>query len=134
VYLRNGILLLGCENSDGNAIVASKPTQHANTLKSGWQNKNAFRFDVVWRKGDCASVVIQLAQDLSLRFEMADHLACHFERIPRNLSFSAIHSNAPPPALIDLTAFSGRNRLRFTLTLNMPGAVFGQIVGADNIV
>ena len=28
-----------CENSDGNAIVPSKTTQHANTLKSGWQNK-----------------------------------------------------------------------------------------------
>jgi hypothetical protein len=81
-----GILSLGCENSDGNAIVASKPTQQANTLKSGWQNKNAFRFDVVRRKGDCASVVIQLAQDLSLRFEMTDHLECHFERIARNLS------------------------------------------------
>jgi hypothetical protein len=83
-----GILSLGCENSDGNAIVASKPTQHANTSKSGWQNKNAFRFDVVRCKGDCVS--------------------------------------------IDLTAVSGRNRLRFTLTLNMSGAVFGKIVGADD--
>jgi hypothetical protein len=36
-----------------------------------------------------------LAQDLSLRFEMTDYLACHFERIARNLSslYSAIHSN-----------------------------------------
>jgi hypothetical protein len=34
-----GILSLGCENSDGNAIVAAKPTQHANTLKSGRQKK-----------------------------------------------------------------------------------------------
>jgi hypothetical protein len=31
-------------------------------------------------------VVIQFAQDLSLRFEMTDYLACHFERIARNLS------------------------------------------------
>jgi hypothetical protein len=40
-------------------------------------------------------VVIQFAQDLSLRFEMTDYLACHFERIARNLSslYSAIHSN-----------------------------------------
>jgi hypothetical protein len=39
--------------------------------------------------------VIQFAQDLSLRFEMTDYLACHFERIARNLSllYSAIHSN-----------------------------------------
>jgi hypothetical protein len=40
-------------------------------------------------------VVIQFAQDLSLRFEMTDYLACHFERIARNISslYSAIHSN-----------------------------------------
>jgi hypothetical protein len=40
-------------------------------------------------------VVIQFAQDLSLRFEMTDYLACHFERIARNLFslYSAIHSN-----------------------------------------
>jgi hypothetical protein len=40
-------------------------------------------------------VVIQFAQDLSLRFEMTDYLACHFERIARNLSslYNAIHSN-----------------------------------------
>ncbi|HEV8724971.1 MAG TPA: hypothetical protein VGW77_30515 [Candidatus Binatia bacterium] len=39
--------------------------------------------------------MIQFAQDLSLRFEMTDYLACHFERIARNLSslYSAIHSN-----------------------------------------
>jgi hypothetical protein len=39
--------------------------------------------------------VIQFAQDLSLRFEMTDYLACHFERIARNLSslYGAIHSN-----------------------------------------
>jgi hypothetical protein len=36
-----------------------------------------------------------LAQDLSLRFEMTDYLACHFERIASNLSllYSAIDSN-----------------------------------------
>jgi hypothetical protein len=83
-----GILSLGCENSDGNAIVASKPTQHANTLKSGWQSKNAFRFDVVRRKDDCVSV--------------------------------------------DLTAVSGRNRLRIHIGAEYAGAVFGQIVGDDN--
>ena len=40
-------------------------------------------------------VVVQFAQDLSLRFEMTDYLACHFERIARNLSslYGAIHSN-----------------------------------------
>jgi hypothetical protein len=40
-------------------------------------------------------VVIQFAQDLSLPFEMTDYLACHFERIARNLSslYSAIHAN-----------------------------------------
>jgi hypothetical protein len=40
-------------------------------------------------------VVVQFAQDLSLRFEMTDYLACHFERFARNLSSlcSAIHSN-----------------------------------------
>jgi hypothetical protein len=39
--------------------------------------------------------VIQFAQDLSLRFEMTDYLACHFERLARNLSslYSAILSN-----------------------------------------
>jgi hypothetical protein len=32
------------------------------------------------------TVVIQFAQDLSLRFEMTDYLACHIERIVRNPS------------------------------------------------
>jgi hypothetical protein len=58
-------------------------------------------------------VVIQFAQDLSLRFEMTDYLACHFERIARNLSllYNVIHSNCtttaetrdsePPVAAVD---------------------------------
>jgi hypothetical protein len=46
-------------------------------------------------RNDKLRVVIQFAQDLSLRFEMTVYLACHFERIARNLSslYSAIHSN-----------------------------------------
>jgi hypothetical protein len=44
--LRSAYSHLAAKNSDGNAIVPSKTTQHANTLKSGWQNKNAFRFDI----------------------------------------------------------------------------------------
>jgi hypothetical protein len=64
VCLRSPYFHLSCENSDGNAIVAWKQL-NTPIHESGWQNKNAFRFDVVRRKGDSVSVVIQLAQDLS---------------------------------------------------------------------
>jgi hypothetical protein len=45
--------------------------------------------------GQKPRALVQFAQDLSPRFEMTDYLACHFERIARNLSslHSAIHSN-----------------------------------------
>jgi hypothetical protein len=48
-------------------------------------------------------VMIQFAQDLSLRFEMTNYLACHFERIARNLSslYSAIHSNCTTTGFFD---------------------------------
>jgi hypothetical protein len=49
-------------------------------------------------------IVIQFAQDLSLRFEMTDYLACHFERLARNLSslYSAILSNCTTTQFFEL--------------------------------
>jgi hypothetical protein len=77
----------GCENSDGNAIVASKPTQHANNLKVDGK--------------------IKMLADLT-------------SFGAKTIAFQSL----------DLTTVRGRNRLRTTGALNMPGAVFGQIVGA----
>jgi hypothetical protein len=84
-------------------------------------------------EGDCASVVIQLAQDLSLRFEMTDHFSVSF-RAHREKSFFTARSiqTAPPPALIDLTAVSGRNRLRIHIDDEYVRRGLCQIVGADN--
>jgi hypothetical protein len=57
-------------------------------------------------------VVIQFAQDLSLRFEMTVYLACHFERIARNLSslYSAIHSNCTTTHFLSLLTVSIQRR------------------------
>ena len=47
--------------------------------------------DYGWKIG----AVVEFSQDLSPRFEMTDYLACHFERIARNLSStcSTLYSN-----------------------------------------